>query len=302
LMAAYEPLPTSETQEPPLPQQYPAGNLLPQQQFPPTFAYPPAVGGQEYQKMPPQDQQVKMPSPPDYNMYAAAPGTPFLYSTPEQATPHDPERIKEYLLAREYSLDTGRYIKESWAKYKECWWGYSGLFVLFLLVNYIPYCGGLLAWPLLFGYFLATAHSVRNGTPVEYPYFFNGYYFYGPLFIIQFLYTLAMILGFLLLIIPGVWAMVAFAFSTALYLEYRTTGLKMVDCMKISYKVVNKNFCSVFGYFIVMFFFALSGILLLGVGALVTIPIAYISLVYCFDDMFGLNRSSNQIATECVTC
>jgi len=305
-MSGYQPVPTEEEQQQTVLLQQQQQQQ--QQQFPPTYVYPPVPGAQELQNFPPPGQQIKLPSPPEYNLYNSPPppGTQYLvYSPPHetvQPEQHDPERIKEYLLAREYSLDVGRYIKESWAKYKECWWGFTGIFVLFALVSQIPYVGGLLAWPLMYGFFLAGAHSVRNGTPVQYPHLFNGYFFYGPLFVIQLLYGLAVAVGFVLLIIPGVWAFVALSFAAPLFLEYRGTGLKMMDCLKISYKVVNKNFCNVFGYMFIIAVFALSGILLLGVGALVTFPIAYISLVYAFDDMFGLNRSSNQLATECVQC
>jgi len=254
---------------------------------------------------------AKVPASPEYNLYPAAgappPGPTYIGYIPpgDPSCPQvvlDPERIKEYLLAREYSLDIGRYIKESWHKYTECWWGYSGVFLLFLLMYYVPYVGPLLAWPLTFGVFIATAHSVRTGERVQYPLLFNAYYFYGPLFLLCLLNGLAISVGLILLVIPGLWAMIALSFSPMIYLEYRTAGLKIMDCFTISYKVINKNFCHVLGFFVVMSLFAISGVLLLGVGILVTVPIAQIAGVYAFDDIFGLNRSSPQIAFQCVQC
>jgi len=318
-MSGYQPLPTAEEQQTTVllqQQQIPVQQQQQQQQqqFPiaQQYVFAPMPGAQELQAFP-QNQGVPMKAPaaPEYNLYAAGVPPPagayFGYIPPgDPACPQpiilDPERIKEYLLAREYSLDIGRYIKESWHKYTECWWGYSGVFLLFLLMYYVPYVGPLLAWPLSFGVFIATAHSVRTGERVQYPLLFNAYYFYGPLFLLVLLNGLAISVGLILLVIPGLWAMVALSMSPLIYLEYRTAGLKIMDCFTISYKVINKKFCLVLGYFIVMSLFAISGVLLLGVGILVTFPIAQISAVYAFDDIFGLNRSSPQLAFQCVQC
>jgi len=209
--------------------------------------------------------------------------------------------IKDYLLAREYTLDTTRYLREAANKYKECWWGFTGGFILILILYFVPYVGPIIAWPLYYGFFIATAQSVRSRRPVQTLHLLNGFLFYWPLLLIGIIITLIISLGLVCFVVPGLWAMVAFTFTPFIFLEYRGSGITVLDSLEISYKMVNKNFWVVLGYLVLATLFGLFGFFLFFIGFIITFPISYISMVYAFDDMFGLNPSP-QIASACVYC
>jgi len=116
-------------------------------------------------------------------------------------------------------------------------------------------------------------------------------YYYIPLLVISIAYTLASGVGFILLIVPGIWALVALSFASFIYLEYHDCGIRVFDSFVLSSKVVNKKFFQVMLYFLLVWLFSLSGVLLFGVGLFITIPVGSISCVLAFNDMFGLNRA-----------
>jgi len=271
----------------------------------------PPVNIQSFNKSPSETQHlVQGQQPPlpqeGYSLYPPTATPIYVYdpNIPQQPKLEfqtiDSVHVREYLLNREFELDTGKYIKLAWQKYKEFWWGYTGIFILFLLIYYIPYVGPLIAWPLTLSCFIATANSLRTGQPIVARDFFQGYVYYLPLFLLGLMAGFIIMFGLILFILPGIWLAISLAWASFLFLEYHQCGISICDCLTISFKVVNKNFCSVFVYSVLLFLFVLSGLLMLGIGIFVTIPIASIAAVFAFDDIFGINRGK-AIQTLCVT-
>jgi len=285
----------------PLPQAEPQPALYPNIQQP--------VDIQAFNKSPSETQHLVQGQPPQegYSLYPPTVATPIYVYDPN--IPQQPKlefqtidsvHVKEYLLNREFELDSCKYIKLAWQKYKEFWWGYTGIIILFVLIEYIPYIGPVVAWPLALSCFIATSNSLRTGQPIVARDFLQGYVYYLPLFALNMITGLIIVFGFLLFILPGIWLGISLAWGPTLFLEYHQCGISIIDCMIISFKVVNKNFCSMFVYSVLVCLFVLSGLLLLGIGIFVTIPIAAIAAVFAFDDIFGINRGKT-IQTLCVT-
>jgi hypothetical protein len=82
----------------------------------------------------------------------------------------------------------------------------------------------LLTFPIYSGYIAGTNH-LRTGEPIRLKHLFQGYLYYFPILLIGILQFLAFAFGLLLLIIPGIYFLVAFSFACPIYLEYRQEGL-----------------------------------------------------------------------------
>jgi len=249
------------------------------------------------------EQQQFLSKSPQSPAPAAAAATPNqkLLINPDTPRGFDPESTKQYLLSREYEVHTTKWIGSAWNCYKQCWWGYSGILFLIIVSYWVPYVGPLLSWPLALGYFISASHSIRSGEAVVCTHLVSGYLYYGPALVIGIFYSLAVSIGFLFLIIPGLYLWVALAFSLGVYLEYQQNGIRILEAMRLSAGVVNKRFCSVACFLIINALFSFSGVLLFGIGIFITTPVSLIAIAYAFEDIFGMNRERHP-DTSCVCC
>jgi len=140
-----------------------------------------------------------------------------------------------------------------------------------------------------------------SGEAVVCTHLVSGYLYYGPALVIGIFYSLAVSIGFLFLIIPGLYLWVALAFSLGVYLEYQQNGIRILEAMQLSAGVVNKRFCSVACFLIINALFSFSGVLLFGIGIFITTPVSLIAIAYAFEDIFGMNRERHP-DTSCVCC
>ncbi len=98
--------------------------------------------------------------------------------------------------------------------------------------------------------------------------------------------------GFVLLIIPGLYLVVGYIFTTWLIVD---RGLDFWQAMELSRKTVHKHLFEVFGFFLVLCLINLGGLLLLGLGLLVTVPWTLCTLTVAYKDMFGIQSVSFSI-------
>lgn len=91
-------------------------------------------------------------------------------------------------------------------------------------------------------------------------------------------------IGYLLCIVPGIAAMVLFAYAPLLSLE-RGTGV--VDALRESYEMVMSNLGQVLLILLVSYLVYYVGTLLCGVGVLVTAPIALVMICYSYRAIRG---------------
>jgi len=113
---------------------------------------------------------------------------------------------------------------------------------------------------------------------------------------------LAVSLGLFLLIIPGIYLMVALGFSWALYIEYHHEGLGIFEAMSVSRKMVTRHWCTFFGLSILCFFVYILGLMFFIVGILVAIPVVQLTLTFAFRDMFGFSETKVPHHQSCVFC
>jgi uncharacterized membrane protein len=94
---------------------------------------------------------------------------------------------------------------------------------------------------------------------------------------------LLVLLGVAFCIIPGIFFSVAWIYSTALVVDRR---LGFWEAMEISRKAVTKQWFIIFALLIVNGVISFAGVFACGIGTLVTLPIALISMMFAYEDIF----------------
>lgn len=202
--------------------------------------------------------------------------------------------------------------------------GYTVVFAIIMMVaSYIPFATLLLQGPLLTGLFIV-AYQVRKGHMPPFGEFFKGFNKFGPLLGISFFQGLIIMLffiPFIAIVFSNIWdivqnggdidpddvmeifslifsgpALIALllAFIPAIYLgvswvlSYQYAwfyDMGFWESMEASRKVVGKNWVSFFLFALVLGLINIGGVLLLGVGLLVTLPASYCAIHACFADI-----------------
>jgi uncharacterized membrane protein len=113
-----------------------------------------------------------------------------------------------------------------------------------------------------------------------------------PLFLASIVSGIFIALGFLLLILPGIYLAVAYSFVIPLILERK---MGFWQAMETSRKVITKRWFAFLGLGLLMFVINLAGIIPLGLGLLVTIPLTYCTYVAAYESVLGMNASSDEV-------
>jgi uncharacterized membrane protein len=93
---------------------------------------------------------------------------------------------------------------------------------------------------------------------------------------------LAVLGGLILLIIPGlVWA-IRFSFSPVIVVD---TKMRPVAAMKESWAITKGQFWKLLGFYITIGLFNLLGLICLGIGLLVTVPVSTLASIYVYREL-----------------
>jgi uncharacterized membrane protein len=205
-------------------------------------------------------------------------------SSPPETGPLTPPEVE--------SLRLGDYFKTGWEIFKQ----YPLAFISFFLINIlihlilyeIPWLGSVVAFaistPLLFGNFIVSAKLLQRQTP-EFRDFFAGFYFFVPLFLLSVVTSVFILIGLILLIIPGIYLIVAYMFASYLVID---RGLDFWPAMELSRRTVQPRWFNFFVLMLLLTLLNLAGALLFGVGLLLTVPLTFCIMTVVFQDIFGL--------------
>jgi len=204
-----------------------------------------------------------------------------------------------------------KWFSDSWIVYKQHWWVfilyYVVAFLILLGLDFIPRVGGLFVYllypPVCLGPQIAVLHKIRKNIDAEikYVHFLYGFFYFLPLLGIYVLRGFAVSIGLILCIIPGIYIALATMFSSLVFVEFHDQQVNIIRAMTLSITIVNKHLIEVFVFAVCNFLLALAGFLAFGVGALITVPLSSISVVFAFHDLFGLNAQKSEHGT-CVVC
>ena len=223
------------------------------------------------------------------------------------------EVLARELLARDYTLDIGSCLRRGWMLVRSDFWPLVGITALILaLWSLAGSIGGsgvrsssganvsqtssalaILVWgPLMGGlylHFLKKIRGERTSVETAFSGFSNRFL---HLFLGGFVAFILTGLGFLCLILPGIYLLVAWIFTLPLVID---KGLDFWPAMELSRKMVSKHWWKFLSFGIVLALLSFAGILACGIGLFVTVPIALAALMYAYEDIFGgTGRLANQ--------
>jgi uncharacterized membrane protein len=138
--------------------------------------------------------------------------------------------------------------------------------------------------PLYAGWYIVAFKQIRNRLP-EFADFFQGFKNFLPFFLLNLISGILIGLGFVLLILPGIYLAVAYMFALPFAVAQR---MDFWTAMEASRKLITKNWFSFFGFALVLFLMNVAGALLLGVGLLVSIPLSFCAIAAAYADIVGL--------------
>jgi uncharacterized membrane protein len=191
-------------------------------------------------------------------------------------------------------LRPGEYLKTGWQVFKQYPWGFAGFTLLYLVIlAVISYPRGI-GWlaaacihePLIAGFIIVTAKLMQQKGPT-FSDFFGGFQFryFLPLVLLGLVSRVLITIGLILLIIPGLYLAVSYIFAPLLVVDQR---LDFWPAMEQSRKFITARWFSFFAFLLLLVLVNLAGLLALGVGVLVSIPVSWCALVTAYADLFGL--------------
>lgn len=201
----------------------------------------------------------------------------------------------ENLIENGYQVNASDYVQQGWEMFK----GHVGEFVGFTLLVFaislasikLETFGSLifsaLAAPLYAGYSIA-AFRILTGKSLQFSDFFRGFNYFLPLFLAGLASGIIVSIGFMLLIIPGIYLAIGYMLATFLIIDYR---MEFWQAMETSRKIVTKNWFAFFVLAIVLALINLLGTLALGVGLLISAPVSACAAAIAYKEIVGLNSS-----------
>ena len=128
--------------------------------------------------------------------------------------------------------------------------------------------------PLMLGIImLAIKHS--RGEQMDYRSIFNYYHLTGTLSFTAILIYIMTVIGFVLLILPGIYLSIAYIFTLPLIVDKNMT---VWEAMEFSRKTVTKHWFKVFGLMFLLSLIMGVGILAFGIGLIWAVPLMFVTL------------------------
>jgi len=104
---------------------------------------------------------------------------------------------------------------------------------------------------------------------------FNYYHLMGKLALASILIYVMTLVGFVLLVLPGIYLTIAYFFTIPLIVD---KGMDVWDAMELSRKAVTKHWFKVAGLFSLLGLFMALGALVLGIGLIWAVPLLFVTL------------------------
>jgi hypothetical protein len=204
-------------------------------------------------------------------------------------------RIEE-LTRTGYEVEISACISEAFEIFKK----YPGGFIGFVLLSFgisavlgmIPVVGSIVSLvisPAINIGAVIVAKKIRYGEAYEFNDFFKGFQKFGELFLGSLLMYVMIIIGFIFLVLPGIYLAVAYCFVQMLI--WFTFDGQYWSTLERSRRLISREWFSFFAFFIVILLLNLAGALCLLVGLLVTVPVSVIALFVCFDKLVGTGEA-----------
>jgi predicted Ser/Thr protein kinase len=210
------------------------------------------------------------------------------------------------ILARDYTLNIRSCVRRGWKLLTGEFWPFVGITALMLaLFSFASSFTGvsvqhgpaghdafgitsvvaMLVWgPLMGGLMFYFLKKIRREPATVETAFCGFSHRFLHLFLAGFVTSLLTWLGFLCLLLPGIYLLTAWMFTLPLVMDKR---LDFWSAMELSRKVVTKHWFKFLGFGIILMLLEFVGMLAFVVGIFVMSPLVLASLMYAYEDIFG---------------
>jgi uncharacterized membrane protein len=206
-----------------------------------------------------------------------------------------PERIAAQYLGR--SIDIFSCLSRGWNLVLENPGPLLGgpllVCLAFFVIQFVPVIGWLatvlLEGPMLAGLYYLFIRRIRGET-VGVADVFNGLSDnFLQLFLAGFISSLAIAVGFLLCLVPGIFLAVCYMFVLPIAIDKR---IEFWPAMEVSRQVVQPQWFNFFGLAIICLLVVIAGTLACLVGLVVAMPVAMATVAYAYEDVFGVKTAA----------
>ena len=128
--------------------------------------------------------------------------------------------------------------------------------------------------PLVSG-IMMLAINYSRGEAIELNSIFNYYHLSGKLSLAGIFMYIMTVIGFMLLILPGIYLSIAYIFTLPLIVD---KGMDVWEAMELSRKSVTKHWFKLFGLFLLLSLIMTLGALVLGIGLIWAVPLLFVTL------------------------
>ncbi len=190
-------------------------------------------------------------------------------------------------------IDFGRWIVAGWNLIKDDLLGYLVATFILLVVGvgslriWVP-IGIVILGPLQAGFFLMAANHIRNGRPIIGDLFavFTTPRIFWQVLLASLFIGLMVSFGFVLFVIPGIFGLGIWMFT---FLFITDRGLDFWDAMEASRTVARKDYLEFALFALVLLVLNMCGVLAIGVGVLLTLPISFAAITCAYRELIGLS-------------
>ena len=163
-------------------------------------------------------------------------------------------------------------------------------FIIFSILGVVvfsnPVSGVLLGGPVMASY-LHMAHLASRDQRIEISDFFKGFEKARSLILLNLLIFLLVLLGLIMLVIPGIYFAVSYVFSHLFVWFYDKDPS---EAMRLSKLTVSGNFRQIILLFLILAGINFLGIMAMGIGILLTMPFSFCVVYAAFDDLIGVSN------------
>jgi hypothetical protein len=210
-------------------------------------------------------------------------------------------RNLEEIAEKGYKFNLEEYFSEGWRIFRVN----PGSFILYTLIviaisaglSLIPIVGAIasaIIGPALTAGFYLGARKVDITSRAEINDFFKSFDSILQLFLFAIVSGVLVFIGFLLLLLPGIWLAVGISFGYSLIVF---TENDFWESLKASVKIISKKWFHFFALFILLGILNIFGALCLLVGLLITMPVTYCVIYAAYKDIIGFN-DGHTMSTE----
>jgi hypothetical protein len=193
------------------------------------------------------------------------------------------------LIERDYQVTVTKWLKKGWGLFTKD----AAPAVVFTIIAVIVYAAATLlipfgigsmviSIPLLAGFIIIALMLCRN-QKTEFVRFFWGFRHLVPLLLFTIVSTTFILIGMMLLVLPGIYAAVAYLFAPYIIVDKNTD---FWPAMEISRRKVNKHWFGMAVFCVVLLAINAIACIALFVGLFVTIPWTLYALTIAYEDIF----------------